>query len=341
VSELGSSPSRDSGHDRSSSSQDARRPTGRPAHGTDHASGTETIEKPAEPMTRGEYREQMRRGPSAGADAPADHIDKAGDRGEAKDLSTDRGKLAGPLTRGEYHEQIRGASAVQADRRDDHADSSIGPDGAANHASGREGAVEEPSGERDRPEGRQDRNGASQEATSQTVARNGVEEAAAGGRNKQASNESKVTHFHSEFKGEKLDIYTDGIRWATFDHPRREDMVTVKPDVPDRLPTGEELVEGAGEDVSLAERLRRELYEESDDELDVLEKQTNLAHDVFSRQPTGSYESTPANHPYISEAQQSAIDPGSMATALFTLGLVIDRGLRWGVRHYGERSKRS
>jgi hypothetical protein len=151
---------------------------------------------------------------------------------------------------------------------------------------------------------------------------------------------SPVTHFHSEFTGHSLDLYTDGSRWATVDRPRAEDMVSGKADVPDRLPTGEEIVKDAGEGTSLADRLRRELYEASDDEIDLLEKDTNLVHDVFSRPSSSSYESTPANHPYISEAQHSGIDPGSTATALFTLGLVIDRGVRWTMRYYGKGAKR-
>jgi hypothetical protein len=151
---------------------------------------------------------------------------------------------------------------------------------------------------------------------------------------------SPVMHFHSDFTGHSLDLYTDGSRWATVDSPRAEDMVSGKADVPDRLPTGEEIVKDAGEGASLADRLRRELYEASDDEIDLLDKDTKLVHDVFSRPPSSSYESTPANHPYISEAQHSGIDPGSTATALFTLGLVIDRGVRWTMRYYGKGAKR-
>jgi hypothetical protein len=283
MSELGSTNSgRDSTREQGNASSDSPRAPDGPSPSTDNAGRTATIEKPAEALTRGEYDEQIRRGPAAGADDPATNESVADGR-EAKDQSADRGALAEPLTRGEYRKQIRQGSAAEGDN----------PDEAAPEV-----GKKEPRGD------------------------------------------GTVTQFHSEFKGETLDLYTDGTRWATIDHPRREDTVTVKPDVPDRLPTGTELVEGAGEDAPLAERLRRELYEESDDELDVLEKGTNLVHDVFSHEPTGSYESTPASHPFISEAQPSAIDPGSMATALFTLGLVIDRGLRWGMRHYKEGSKR-
>lgn len=153
-----------------------------------------------------------------------------------------------------------------------------------------------------------------------------------------AHGDGQITHFHSEFRGHSLDLYTDGDRWATADQPRREDLVSGKGDIAESSPTGEELVEGSGEDAPLADRLRRELYEESDDEIDILEKGTNLTHDVFSRPPTGSHEGTPVGQPFISEMQHSGIDPGSMVTALFTLGLVVDRGVRWVMNRHGARA---
>jgi hypothetical protein len=109
--------------------------------------------------------------------------------------------------------------------------------------------------------------------------------------------------------------------------------------MPDRLPTGAELVDSADEGSSLLERLRREVYEESDDELDILEKDANLVHDVFSRSPTGSYEGTSSSQTYIHGTQNSGIDAGSAATAVFTLGLVIDRTARWAMQHYENHSK--
>ena len=109
--------------------------------------------------------------------------------------------------------------------------------------------------------------------------------------------------------------------------------------MPDRRPTGEELVDTADEGSSLLERLRREVYEESDDEIDLLEKDVNLVHDVFSRPPTGSHEGTSPSQSYIHGAQHSGIDAGSVATAVFTLGLVIDRTARWAMQHYENHAK--
>jgi hypothetical protein len=148
-----------------------------------------------------------------------------------------------------------------------------------------------------------------------------------------------VTHFHGEFKGRPLDLYTDGTRWAAADTPDREDTVTGTGDIPDRLPDGEELIEGAGEGSSRLERLRRDVYEESDDETDVIEKDANVIHDVFSRPPTSSYEATPAPEPHIFATQHPGIDAGTAATALFTFGLVIDRAVQWAVGHYDKHAK--
>ena len=147
-----------------------------------------------------------------------------------------------------------------------------------------------------------------------------------------------VTHFHSEFKDRPLDLYTDGTRWAAADTPRAQDAVSEKGDMPDRLPTGEELVDDAGESSSRLDRLRRDVYEESEDETDVLDKEANTFHDVFAHPPTSSYEGTPAQ-PHIYAIQHSGIDAGSMATALFTLGLVIDRAVHWAVGYYDKHAK--
>jgi hypothetical protein len=147
-----------------------------------------------------------------------------------------------------------------------------------------------------------------------------------------------VTHYHGEFKDQQLDLYTDGTRWAAADTPRRRDTVGEKGEIPDQLPGGEELVDSAGEESSRLERLRRDVYEESDDEMDVLEKDANVVHDVFSHPPTGSYEGTPTQ-PHIYATPHSGIDAGSMATALFTLGLVIDRTVHWAVGYYDKHAK--
>jgi hypothetical protein len=148
-----------------------------------------------------------------------------------------------------------------------------------------------------------------------------------------------VAHFHAEFKGRPLDLYTDGTRWAAADAPDIGETVSEKGDLPEQRPMGEEVADNADEGSSLLERLRREVYEESDDELDILEKEANLVHDVFSRPPTGSYEGTAPNQAYIHATQPSGIDAGSVATAVFTLGLVIDRTARWAMQHYENHAK--
>jgi hypothetical protein len=103
-----------------------------------------------------------------------------------------------------------------------------------------------------------------------------------------------VTHFHGEFKAQRLDLYTDGNRWATADSAGREQTVPKKGDVPVRQPTGQELVDSAADkNPSRADRIRSKLYEESEDALDVLEKNANIGEGIFARSPTGSYEGTP------------------------------------------------
>lgn len=157
------------------------------------------------------------------------------------------------------------------------------------------------------------------------------------GRQEQGAAAPAVTHFHAEFKGRPLDLYTDGTRWAAADTPRPEATVSGKGELPDQPAADGDSPEGS----SLLDRLRREVYEESEDELDLLENDVNLVHDVFDRPPTGSYQGTSPDQPVIHGAQHAGIDAGSAATAVFTLGLVIDRAARWVVQHYENRVKGS
>jgi hypothetical protein len=150
---------------------------------------------------------------------------------------------------------------------------------------------------------------------------------------------SAVTHFHAEFKDRPMDLYTDGARWAVADQVRVEGTVAGTAGTPDRPPTGEELVDSAGEDSSRLEKLRREMYRESDDLLDGLEKNANVANDIFSHPPASSYQTTPADGPYISEAQHHGIDAGTIATSAFVLGVLIDRGIRSIVQHFKEHAR--
>jgi hypothetical protein len=153
-----------------------------------------------------------------------------------------------------------------------------------------------------------------------------------------------ITHYHSEYKDRTLDLYTDGTRWAAWDDstPRPEDYIAHKGEIPpDRPPTGEELVEGAGEESSLADRLRRGLYERLDDETDQLDKDAHLVHDVFSHPPTGSYEGTPTATPHFDTPTHSGVDVGSGATALLALGLVLDRAGAWTMEHFKKHLRRT
>lgn len=144
-----------------------------------------------------------------------------------------------------------------------------------------------------------------------------------------------VRHFHGEFKSQRLDLYTDGNRWATADSPRPEQNAAKKRDVSVRPPTGQELVDGAADtNPSRADRIRSKLYDQSDDALDVLEKNANIGQSIFDRPPTGSYEGTPAPQPHIYETHPAGIDAGTVATSIFTLGLVIDRAAHWAVEYY-------
>jgi hypothetical protein len=278
---------------------------------------------------------ESRRRADTEAERPADQGPAGTHDREARDIGTraDSGEpehtvraAAEPLTREEYADAMRGSGhAARAD------DGSL-PE-ASGDATDRPPAYDETDaaagaeGTPESPESRQAGNGAHSQDLDTGHPPDG------------SAAVPVVTHFRGEFKGRPLDLYTDGTRWAAADTPDMEETVSEKGDMPDRQPAGEEPADNTGEGSSLLERLRREVYEESDDELDILEKEANLVHDVFSRPPTGTHEGTAPNQPYIHGTQPSGIDAGSVATAVFTLGLVIDRTARWVMQHYENHAK--
>jgi hypothetical protein len=149
-----------------------------------------------------------------------------------------------------------------------------------------------------------------------------------------------LTHFHAEFKGQSTDLYTDGTRWASGDPARRGDASAGRGEIPEHLPTGEDLVDTAGEEASRVEKLRRELYDEAGDLSDDIDRGANRLHDIFSPPPTNSYEATPVGGPHFSATQHPGMDLGAGAAALFALGLTIDRVARWGARHLEKNPER-
>lgn len=150
-----------------------------------------------------------------------------------------------------------------------------------------------------------------------------------------------ITHYHADYKGGTLDLYTDGTRWAAWDDsmPRAPDLVAPSGEAPERTPTGEELVEAESGKASMLDRLRRETYRESEDTTDTLQDDANLGHDVFARQPTSSYEGIPQDHPSYVPTAQPGVDAGTLATALFVVGLGAERGVNWAMEHYKHHTR--
>jgi hypothetical protein len=93
------------------------------------------------------------------------------------------------------------------------------------------------------------------------------------------------------------------------------------------------------EEASRWDKARREFYEEGDDISDAIENNANIAHDYFLPQPTGSYAGTPMPRPYFSTQQHSGMDLGTEATALFALGLAIERLAAFGMERWTKRPR--
>jgi hypothetical protein len=78
--------------------------------------------------------------------------------------------------------------------------------------------------------------------------------------------------------------------------------------------------------------MRREIFED-DDVTDVISDNTNAWHDMFTPPQISSHEAAPLPGPHFSATQHTGMDVGTGATALFALGLAIDRVAIWGKRH--------
>jgi hypothetical protein len=178
-----------------------------------------------------------------------------------------------------------------------------------------------------------------------------------------SDSQSHVTHAHSEFKGERIDLYTDGSRWASDDVIRHDDhadrpearprhpedlpygwgqghnVVGEKPgrspgDASELPPSGQELVDTESEKSRLREA-RRELWDDGDDMIDVVQNNVDDVHDIFTPQPTGTYTCSPMPSPgtYVSAQPHSGVDIGTGPAALLVLGLTVERGTNWLREH--------
>jgi hypothetical protein len=155
----------------------------------------------------------------------------------------------------------------------------------------------------------------------------------------QPASHGPITHYHGEFKGQQIGLYTDGTRWAPGDRQQGENVVGEKPekspgDISDLPPTGDQLIDSAGEDSSRAERLRHQLYEASGDILDTLDKTADTAHDMLARPQLRGHDVSPAGGPYVSPAPHDGIEADSVLTAAFVAGLLADRCVRWIRQHW-------
>lgn len=186
---------------------------------------------------------------------------------------------------------------------------------------------------------------------------------------RQPGDHGVLTHAHSEFKGEKLDLYTDGTRWASADatrnehqrgkqetHPERpEDLhhgwdqgrniVGEKPgrspgDASDLPPAGQELLDTHGDKPRKSEA-RRQLWDDGDDMVDVVQNNVDDVHDIFTPPPTGSYTQNPmpAPGPHFSGQPQTGADIGTAAATLLVLGLAAERGSDLLRKHWRTHSK--
>jgi hypothetical protein len=150
-----------------------------------------------------------------------------------------------------------------------------------------------------------------------------------------------VSHYHGEFKGQALDLYTDGTRWAPGERAEGQNVVGEKPDrspgdTSDLPPSGEQLLTMDSDKASRAERMRREGYRQADGVLDTASKWTEIGSELLTRQPPAGHAEV-STSPQISAAPHEGLNPGDTASALLVFSALAAEAVGLGVKNWHER----
>jgi hypothetical protein len=150
-----------------------------------------------------------------------------------------------------------------------------------------------------------------------------------------------VSHYHGEFKGQALDLYTDGTRWAPGERAEGQNVVGEKPDrspgdTSDLPPPGEQLLTMDSDKASRAERMRREGYRQADGVLNVASKWTEIGSELLARQPPAGHAEV-STRPGISAAPREGVNPGDTASALLVFSALAAEAVGLGVKNWHER----
>jgi hypothetical protein len=296
------------GHD----SADAGSGTDRPSRPVDEK-GQESWAEDAEPLTRGEYADQVRQQRSA-----REH-DGTADRDQSQDQSHDQAASGNsqeqedfpePRTRQEVADEARNPDAA-VPHRDQGAD--VGLD--ADHP--RKEQLPEP---RTRQE-------VAEEARSGTAPLTHAGEAA-------PQHEQDTGEWPSP--EERAQLHETYLDWRNKiatgpDHGTAEDqrtnLVGNKPDKSpgdrrDLPPTGEELIDMESDSASRFDRLRGHVYKEADDITDVAEKAGNRALQLFDHPPTETHTEVPSGHPEITNPTPPTVEGGQLVLAGLMVGML-------------------
>lgn len=188
-----------------------------------------------------------------------------------------------------------------------------------------------------------------------------------------------ILHGHSEFHGQKLDLYSDGTRWVGGDAVRAAQEEAAKKradgqpepvrhgiaDVPqmrdlghnavgeketrspgdtsDLPPTGEELVETADRGKSRLERLKNEAFQEFKDVLDATKDETQTILDVMSRPAPAGHAEVPVRDGPVAapaEGQHPTPSPDAVVQMAFVGGVIAIQAGHWAGHKVHELMRR-
>jgi hypothetical protein len=320
----------------------------RPAGAIDTPAETGTGEpdrQPAEPLSRDEYADAVRENPPEDSQqpdftAPEDRetLTAAPDMSGAERASDEIGTAETPHERGASETGTPAGTQTDEQRPSNDVANETPP----SSEDGTEPALAGAGKRADAPGGTEAAQAASEIVATETADSHGDSPATASPDGEPVlDSQGNVTHYHGEFKGQPVDLYTDGSRWSPGDREPGENVVGEKPDKPpgdtsDLPPTGEHLVDMEREKLSRFEGLRRE--SEKEENLDGLHSEVEHDADTIQkwlqgRPPAGHAEQPVLTSPQIGpEVHHYEVEAGSLATMGLMLGVLGVEAVRWAHR---------
>jgi hypothetical protein len=298
-------------------------------HSSPDEPDSEIFSEDEEPLTRGEYADEMHEQ----AAAEEQDSDDRGEPEEPADELAEPAETPEPRTRQEVADENEQADAGDADARAENQDRGTDLDAVV--------------AEEDRLAEPRTRQETSDEATAAATSSPGdaVEASSDDLARRESSEPGTIDEPSAEEQARLHAAYQDylkeygqeaGSGWEQGSNTVGEKPDRSPGDTSDLPPTGTELLDMDNDNLSRFEKLRKETYKEIDDIFDVTEKDGGTLKDLFDRPPTANHTEIPTGHPVIDQTPTSGVDSGHVVTAGLVVGIIGLETAR-AISHIGEK----